>query len=56
MTTDSDLVATNLNRWLRPGWFPVARSRDVTDRPVRVPLLGEAWTIARRKGPSGAIM
>lgn len=50
MALDSDLVATNTDAWLRPGWFPVARSAEVADAPVRVQLLGEAWALARIDG------
>ena len=40
----------NTHPALRRCWHPVARSADVTDRPVRTVLLGEPWVLVRVDG------
>ena len=35
---------------LRQSWHPVMRSSELTDAPVRVELLGDAWVLARLNG------
>lgn len=56
-----------MNTAQRPGWFgndhpslahcwhPVARSSDVTDQPLAVELLGEAWCLVRIDGGLAAL-
>ncbi len=46
----------NCHRALRRCWHPVARSSEVTDRPVRVRLLGEAWVLVRIEGTLRAFL
>ena len=40
----------NCHPGLRRCWHPVARCSEVSDRPVRVRLLGEAWVLVRVGG------
>lgn len=38
---------SNTHPALRHCWHPVARSSEVTDRPLRIQLLGEPWVLVR---------
>jgi vanillate O-demethylase monooxygenase subunit len=46
----------NVDPVLRRAWHPVARSDEVTDRPLRVRLLGESWVLARMGGRVAALV
>ena len=45
----AERVLTNTDPALRRCWHPVARSTEVSDRPVRVLLLGEPWVLFRAR-------
>jgi vanillate O-demethylase monooxygenase subunit len=40
-------MLSNVEPGLKAGWHPVALSAEVTDAPIQVWLLGEAWVLAR---------
>jgi vanillate O-demethylase monooxygenase subunit len=50
MTARSNLVVDNTTPGLERSWYAVALSRDVTEQPLRIQVLGRAWIVLRLNG------